>query len=103
MSPLFCCQKPLLDAAAQSIIQRRVRENSKGPNISSKKLICFSIANFFKTDSVFPVLGFIPPVPGYVPSLAPALASTNDLFRQLMQAYIEDYRHLAPASAQVES
>ena len=103
MAPSSRHRRPLRGAAAQSVAQRRARENSRGSANSSGESTRSSSATPSEANSGFPAPGSIPPAQGPVPPPAPAPVPTDDLFRQFMQAYMEDRRHLAPAPAPVES
>ena len=89
---------PLRGATAQSVVERRAREDSRRSTHSSS-------SSFSETDFGTPAPPSANPraTSAQGPTLAPPPVSTNDLFRQFMQAYMHDRRQPAPAPATVES
>ena len=97
MAPSSRRRGPLRGAAAQSVARRRAREDSRRSTRSSSSS---SSETDFSTPAPPPANPRAIPAQG--PALAPAPVPTDDLFRQFMQAYIEDRRQPAPAAAPVE-
>ena len=98
MAPSFRRQGLLQGAAAQSIARRRAREDSRRSTRSSSSS---SSETDFGTPA--PPPANLKATPAQGPALAPPPVPTDDLFRQFMQAYMEDRRQPAPAPAPVES
>ena len=98
MVPSSCRRGPLRGAAIQSVARRRIREDSRKSTRSNSP-------SSFKTDFGIPAPPSTNPRATLVkdPAPAPAPTPTDDLFRQFMQAYMEDRCQPAPAAAQVKS
>ena len=105
---------PLRGAAAQCIARRLVAVSRMRSASGSKKISCSSSSTLTKVNisalssvslRATPTPDIPAPAPIAPPIAAPAPAPTNNLFRQFMQAYIEDPRPpiLAQAPALVES
>ena len=98
MAPSSRRRGPLRGAAAQSVARRRTREDSRRSTRSSSP-------SSSETDFGTPAPLFANPKANSEqgPALVPAPVPTNDLFRQFMQAYIEDRHQPAQAAASVKS
>ena len=97
IAPSSYCWEPLQRAAAQSVTQKRTRKDSR-------RSTRFSSSSSSKTDFSIPAPPSANPRATLAQDPAPAQAPapTDDLFRQFIQAYMEDRCQPAPATAPVE-
>lgn len=109
------CRRPLRGTAIQNVAWKRTKENSwqspsdfrrftwlNSPSTPSKADFGISTPLSTNPKAILaldvptpPALNFVSPAPGLAP--APPPAPTDNLFRQFMQAYIEDRHQLAQA------